>query len=191
MKASANILRSTEIYPVATEIEILSVLKILGDVYPSHRLSSSAVEVYVRLLADIPAMLLEQAALDHISRSAFFPAIAEMRAAAFNILESADPLPGGYEAWAEVQAEIGRVGHAGVPDFSNPITARVVEQLGWRYLCLSENPVADRAHFVQAYQELAARKREAMRRLDFVSRFIARLQAGDYPRLTRGESQAT
>ena len=114
MRASANILRSTEIFPVATEIEILSVLKILGDVYPSHRLSSSAVEVYVRLLADIPAMLLEQAALDHISRSAFFPAIAEMRAAAFNILESADPLPGGYEAWAEVQAEIGRVGHAAI-----------------------------------------------------------------------------
>jgi hypothetical protein len=175
---------------MASEIEILSVLKVLGDVYPSHRLSSAAVEVYVRLLGDLPALLLDQAVLDHIGRSAFFPAIAELRTAAFNILESADPLPGGYEAWAEVQSEIGRVGNGGVPTFSNPVTAQVVEQFGWRYLCLSENPVADRAHFVQAYQELAARKRESIRRLSVVSQFIARLQAGDLPQLVGGEGQA-
>ena len=172
---------------MATEIETLSVLKILGDVYPRHQLSSSAVEVYVRLLADIPGLLLEQAALDHIGRSTFFPAIAELRAAAFNIIEAAHPMPGGYEAWSEVQAEIRRVGYAGVPNFSNPITAQVVEQFGWRYLCLSENPVADRAHFVQAYRDLAACRRDSDHRLTIITRFIARLQSGDYPQLTDGE----
>jgi hypothetical protein len=54
---------------VATQIETLAVLKILGDVYPSHHLSSAAIEVYVYLLADIPGVLFEQATLDHIRRS--------------------------------------------------------------------------------------------------------------------------
>lgn len=174
---------------MATEIEVLRVLKILGDVYPSFHLSSSAIEVYVQLLADIPGPVLEQAALDHISRSTFFPAIAELRSAAFDILEAVDPIPTDYEAWAEVQAEIRRVGHCGRPELKNPLAAQVVAQLGWRYLCFSENPVADRAHFVQAYQALAGRQRCSNRRLQMVNRFIAALQAADQPQLPGGEPE--
>jgi hypothetical protein len=174
---------------MATEIETLRVLKILGDIYPSFHLSSSAIEVYMQVLADIPGPVLEQAALDHISRSTFFPAIAELRSAAFGILEAANPIPTDYEAWAELQAEIRRVGHSGKPHFKNPIAAQVVDQLGWRYLCLSENPVADRAHFVQAYQALAERQRHSVRRLQVVTEFIATLKANSQPQLTGGEGE--
>jgi hypothetical protein len=172
---------------VAKEIETLRVLKILGDVYPSYQLSSSAIEVYVRLLADIPGLVLEQAALDHISRSTFFPSIAELRSAAFSIIDASDPVPTEYEAWSEVQAEIHRVGHCLPPQFENPITSQVVEQLGWCYLCLSENPVADRAHFVQAYQALAERQRNSAHRLQIVTEFIAGLKSASHPKLPTGE----
>ena len=174
---------------MATEIEILRVLKILGDTYPSFHLSSSAIEIYVQLLADIPGAVLEQAALDHISRSTFFPAIAELRSAAFSILEAADPTPTEYEAWSEVQAEIRRVGHCGQPELENPLAAQVVQQLGWRHLCLSENPVADRAHFVQAYQSLAERQRQSARRLQVVAEFIATMKMANQPLLTGGEEE--
>ena len=174
---------------MATEIETLRVLKILGDVYPSFQLSSSAIEVYVRLLADIPSLILEQSALDHISRSTFFPSIAELRSAAFSIIEAVDPIPTEYEAWSEVQSEIHRVGHRDPPQFDNPLTAQVVEQLGWRYLCLSENPVADRAHFVQAYQALGERQRSSARRLQMVTEFITALKSADHPKLTMGEQE--
>jgi hypothetical protein len=175
---------------MATEIETLRVLKILGDVYPSFQLSSSAIEVYVQLLADIPGPVLEQAALDHISRSTFFPAIAELRSAAFGILEAADPIPTDYEAWSVVQDEIRRVGHCSQPQLKNPLAAQVVQQLGWRYLCFSENPVADRAHFVQAYQALAERQRHSVRRLHVVTKFITTLRADRQLQLTSGEEEA-
>ena len=174
---------------MATEIEILRVLKILGDIYPSFQLNSSAIEVYVQLLADIPGPVLERAAMEHISQSTFFPSIAELRAAAFNILEAANPIPTDYEAWAEVQAEIRRVGHCGQPKFMNPLAAQVVRQLGWRYLCLSENPVADRAHFVQAYQALVERQRNSTHRLQVVADFIATLKATSQPQLAGGEGE--
>ena len=174
---------------MAIEIEVLRVLKILGDVYPSYKLSSSAIEVYVRLLADIPGTVLEQSALDHISRSTFFPSIAELRTAAFSVIDAADPIPTEYEAWSQVQAEIHRAGHCNHPQLDNPIATQVVEQLGWRTLCLSENPVADRSHFVQAYQALAERERNSAHRLPMVTEFIAALKAADHPKLTSGEQE--
>ena len=174
---------------MATEIEILRVIKILGDVYPTYQLSSSAIEVYIRLLADIPGSVLEQSALDHISRSTFFPSIAELRSAAFSIIEASHPIPNGYEAWSEVQAEIQRVGHCNQPQFDNPITSKVIEQLGWRTLCLSDNPVADRAHFVQAYQALAERERISSHRLQMVTDFIAEMERPDHPKLTVGKQE--
>ncbi len=189
MPAFASISKNGGVLPMATEIEVLRILKLLGDVYPSFNLNSSAVEVYVHLLADIPGTVLEQAVLDHISRSTFFPAIAELRTTAFNILEAAYPIPTAYEAWAEVQAEIQRVGHCGRPELKNSIAAQVVAQLGWRYLCFSENPVADRAHFVQAYQAMVERQRCSTRRLQMVNQFIAALQAADQPQLTDGEEE--
>jgi hypothetical protein len=162
---------------MANEIEILKTLKILGDIYSNYHLSSSAVEVYVHLLADIPGEVLEQAALEHISRSTYFPTIAELRTAAFDILEAISPMPTDYEAWAEVQAEIRRVGNAGQPQFSHALIARTVNLLGWRYLCLSENPVADRSHFIQAYQALRENARRETRRLQLVTEFIAALKS--------------
>jgi hypothetical protein len=178
-----------EVSLMATELEILSVLKILGDVYPSYKLTGAAIEMYVQLLADIQARVLEQSALDHISRSSFFPSIAELRLAAFRLLELARPLPSEYDAWADVQAEIKRVGYRGQPHFTNPITSKVVKQLGWGYLCHSDNQVSDRAHFIQAYQVLAERVHTAESRLPSISEFIAKLESTDYPMLDSGEQE--
>jgi hypothetical protein len=178
-----------EAFPMASEIEILRVLKILGDVYPSYNLSSSAIEIYVQLLADIPGAVLEQSSMEHMSRSTFFPSIAELRSAAFSIIEAAHPVPTAYEAWSEVQALIQNTGHYNDPIFDNPITAQVVKQLSWRYLCLSDNPVADRAHFIQAYQFLVERERNLDHRLPMVREFISVLKASHHPMLSSGNKE--
>lgn len=157
--------------------EILHVLALLGAVYPGFELKELTVEVYLRLLSDIPADLLEQAALDHVSRSTFFPTIAELRSAAFGLLEAAHPALDAHSAWLEVQAEIERVGRKGEPHFSTPLIEQAVEALGWRNLCLSDNPVAERAHFVQTYQAVIEQGRQSARRLPEVRKYIA-LQAG-------------
>ena len=162
--------------------EALKVIQMLGEVYPGYKLSKGGIKTYVRLLADLPPTLLEQAALDHIARSAFFPTIAELRSAAFELLESAHPGPSAYDAWGQVQEAIRKIGHIEQPTWDDPLTDKVVGSLGWRHLCLSDNPIADRSHFVQAYQALAERHRQAQRRPLEVQRFVA-LQAGSFPEL--------
>ena len=184
-----NISKSMEVFPMASEIEILRVLKTLGDVFPSFRLSSSAIEINVQLLVDIPGAVLEQSSMEHMSRSSFFPSIAELRSAAFSIIDAAQPVPTAYEAWSEVQELIQHTGHYNLPKFDNPITAQVVKQLNWRYLCLSNNPVADRAHFIQAYQALVERERNSEHRLPMVREFISELKAGHPPKLSSGNQE--
>ncbi len=166
----------------SSPIDVLKVLKLLGEVYPNYQLSGSAVAIYVRMLSDLPAELIEQAALDHISRSTFFPTIAELRSAAFDILEAVQQNPSAYDAWRQVQMAIRCVGHVGQPVWDDPLTKKVVDDLGWRHLCLSENPIADRSHFIQAYQALVERRRIEQRRPLEVQQFIA-LQAGSQPEL--------
>lgn len=61
----------------------------------------------------------------------------------------------GGDAWGDVLREIGRTGRYRSPSFADEVTARAVARLGWRELCDSENPVADRARFVQLYDQLA------------------------------------
>lgn len=61
----------------------------------------------------------------------------------------------GGDAWGDVLREIGATGRYRDPRFADPITATVVRRLGWRELCDSENAVADRARFVQLYDQLA------------------------------------
>jgi hypothetical protein len=64
--------------------------------------------------------------------------------------------PGGAEQWSRVCDAIGAVGRfRPAPAFRDPVTARVVDALGWRELCESENQVADRARFIELYDRLA------------------------------------
>lgn len=62
----------------------------------------------------------------------------------------------GGDAWGDVLREVGRTGRYRRPQFSDAVTARVVDRLGWVELCDSENTVADRARFVELYDKLAA-----------------------------------
>jgi hypothetical protein len=119
--------------------------------------------LYAQLLSDIPIDQLKQAALRHIGTSKFFPTIAELREATATLALPVQQTA--LEAWGEVMAALSDAryyvytDHCEVPVFANPITNRLVASMGWRNICASDNVIADRARFVQAYEVLAERER--------------------------------
>jgi hypothetical protein len=149
---------------MATTNEVHRVWAVLLSAYPSWEKESSeeklarTLTVYERLLRDIPGEALEAAALQLIAESKFFPTVAELRAKALSLLGPTFPSP--MEAWGEVKRAISRHGRYQVPEFDNPITAKVVQGMGWLSLCDSENEAADRARFMQAYDTLCRREQE-------------------------------
>jgi hypothetical protein len=109
------------------------------------------------------------AAVQHLMATrVHMPAIAEVRAAALEMQRG--PIKAGGEAWGQVLRAISRFGFYQPPNnpederpwsFSDPITGRCVEALGWRSLCSSENLQPDRARFIELYDKLAKEQRTA------------------------------
>lgn len=131
--------------------EILKLLKILSSTYPSYNLAEETPDIYFAVLQDIPYDVLKTAALDHISRSPWFPKVSELRKAAVDIALDSRQFPNAYDAWGEAERAMRRWGRDHKPDFDNPVLERTIAALGWRNLCMSTNQVADRARFIEAY----------------------------------------
>ena len=160
---------------------IVKIMGVLHAAYPNFVFADNTITVYGEMLADLDPYLLEQAAKAHLVTGKFFPTIAELRERVAGLVERACKTPGGAEAWGEVTDKIRTYGNTlyggNVPEFSSPIVTKVVGYFGWNELCLSENSVADRARFLQAYEVELNRAREDMRFLPETHDAVALMSA--------------
>jgi len=172
---------------MATKNEFTNIMTVLVSAYPGFAFVDPTSEVYLDLLADIPGKLLNAAALEHISRSKYFPTVAELRQTAFDLLQGQPGQPpDAHSAWVEVQKAFDEIGKWGQPVFSEPLIGEAVRALNWPALCRSDNPVSDRAHFVQVYQALLERSLFQQRRLPAVQKDVQAFLTGSSARLTEG-----
>lgn len=142
--------------------EVAELVAMLIASFPSSKADDKTSAVYERMLLDLD----HHAALDAIERliatSRFLPTIAEIRETA--LVASAGEVKRGGEAWGEVQRLLARYGAKRYDlgwkaPIADPVAAQVVAALGWVALCYSENQVADRARFIDLYDQIAARDR--------------------------------
>lgn len=146
-----------------TEQESRQILATLFAAFPVETRNINANEaaaivgVYRRGLEDLDGQLVASA-IDVLTKTVErLPTIAKIRQAVVE-LQHGYRRPGG-DAWGDVVAAIKRHGAARAPgadfSFGDPLVARAVDQMGWRELCLSTNQIADRARFVELYDEYA------------------------------------
>lgn len=134
----------------------MKILKQLFSAYANAQVTVETIAVYDRLLSDIPPADLQTVVDQCIATCKFLPTVAELRDE-WHKLTVCLGTPTATEAWADVIKQIRQVGHTGKPEFASPVTAQVVRAMGWRDLCMSENVVADRAHFLRMYEQLVER----------------------------------
>jgi hypothetical protein len=169
--------------------------RLLRDVWPKDgaAISPVTVEIYSRVLADIPDDLLQAATVQVLAAATFWPKPAELRKAAIG-LRWPDELTGA-EAWGRVHAYIlkwpagGRfVGdhHVDPPALPERIQRAVNAVGGLAYLRTSENAVADRARFCDVYDVLVRRATEHAQMLPEVRAVVERLQAPASAQLEAG-----
>lgn len=167
--------------------EIIQIMTGLAALYPRHEIHEATFSAYHRVLHDIPADLLDMAALDLGSTQTFYPSAAELRQAAFRLADAGGYwLPSSDEALAEVVRGLARWGRYHAPEWSNPLIGQAVSSIGgWLALCDSTNWAADRARFLDAYNRLAARKKAEAEMLPEVKQAVkalaARFDAGALP----------
>ncbi len=143
---------------------------------------------YERQLGDLDYDVADVAVEQLIATLKFLPSIAEVREAYVALL-AGEARPGG-EAWGIVHRAIHSQGRYRIPgvdfDFGDPVALDVVRSMNWRELCDSQNPVADRARFVELYDKLAAqdRRRKSVESLPATRRFLELDAARSQHRLT-------
>ena len=174
---------------MATEQVIVQVLGVLAAAFPQFNLTKETGAVYSRVLSDVPDELLQHAALDCVSKCKWFPTVSELRDAALSIKRIGAGEPSAFEAWDEVCRLIRDQGHGSTPEFSHPWIAAAVRQSGgWMRLCMSENSVADRARFLEAFADAQRRNLEADRTLPQVRDLALRLASARRPELPGGKA---
>jgi len=175
--------------------EFKAIWTVLCLAYPTWSRENSAemmaqtLRLYYRLLRDTPAEVLEAAAIQHVATSRFFPTIAELRETVLTL--SAPPTPPAMAAWGELREALAdsryyryQDGYHESPKFANPVLQQVVDAMGFGVLQLSEDQVADRARFIQAYETFARRAREDALMLPQVRSVAQRLRGASPPCLT-------
>lgn len=145
----------------------------------------SMFEVWPQYLNDLDDTLLLAAVQEHITHSQWLPSIAELRASAVSIMRQASPAhQSAIDAWGEVKRAFLRVGYDGKPEFTNPITAKVIRLMGWRDLCLSDAPEGvDRAQFERYYNEEIRRAEAQAQQSPQVAAFVASMDANRFAAL--------
>lgn len=154
---------------------VMEICGLLAAAYPRFELQAQTIEVYARCLTDLPDAVLEAAAKDCIARSRFFPTVAELREAAHGITHAGEETA--FEAWEQVMRSFRMCDQC--PSFRNPRIKKALDGIGgWRLVGLSDNTVADRARFIQAYNVYQERDKRQQLSLPEVRRLAEGLKMG-------------
>lgn len=152
-----------------TEKEVVKLFVLLTAAYPRFDTFSDpektrpVIKLWAEMLADIPYEVAEVAVKKFILESSYPPTIAEIRKQAIEIATSPEDKIGPAEAWGEVERAIRLYGsymEEEALSSMSPAVARVVKYIGWREICLSEEPGVVRGQFLKMYQQLQERERK-------------------------------
>jgi hypothetical protein len=118
------------------------------------------VNLWLKMLSDTECYIVEAAIEKFLVESKFPPTIADIRERIADITVVKEKTS--IEAWNDVKTSIRKFGFYREKDAMEMLsgtTRKVVEAIGFSTLCLSENEMVDRAHFLKVYDNLANRDR--------------------------------
>jgi hypothetical protein len=173
---------------MATAETIATVLKEIAAAYPKFMADEASradvTKVWAIYLADIPDDLLVVAVRKFISSSdhAFAPSIPEIRKAATSLRIEINGIPTSYEAWDEVlrapkprPAPLWRDGKIVEEEpykWSHEIVYTVARRLGWPRFPDDTQLMADRSHFLKAYEAELSKATQQETRIKLVDEYI-------------------
>ena len=146
-----------------TKIETAKLLAVLAAAFPRFEVDDLKVQVWHEMLGDLDYATANMAVKKLILENTFPPSIAEVRKAAMEILNP--DVMTAAEAWGEVERAVRVYGcYQEIEALASlsPRTAKVVRQIGWREICLNEEPGVVRGQFLKMYQQVQERDHREM-----------------------------
>jgi len=164
--------------------EFTNIAVAIKEAYPNANVlnGKTAMDLWFRMLEDLDYSLVQNAVLEHISTNKYAPAISEIREQCANRMQVLHDWDG---AWGEVMKAIrfyGQYREEEALASLNDLTRQVVKRFGFRKLCITDNEIADRAHFKSAYQGMVKEAKNQFQLPKFVidekNKYLASNQMG-------------
>ena len=161
-----------------TKEEWKVLVKAMKSAYPNQNFIPDewSLELWYKMLSDIPYEALNLAIQRHISTNRYPPTIADLRGC---MVQEKD----WSEGWAEVKRAISLYGaprEKEALESMSPLTRQIVKRLGFQEICMSENIMVERANFRMIYEQEAKKKSEELRLPETVrARLNGILQIGE------------
>ena len=126
---------------------------------------SERIAMYVEMLADIPAEVLDKVCKKAMYENKYLPSIAELVQNANNLIAeiSGTDIPSWDEAWKEIEKEMNDTFVYGKPRFSSAVIQKAVDSFGWEELCTVEtkNLFIARAQLRDMYLAICEQRRKS------------------------------
>lgn len=120
--------------------------------------------IYVEMLNDIPADVLDKVCKKAILECKFLPSVAELVQSARNFIGdmTGNSTPTWEEAWKEIEHEMQTTFVYGTPQFSHMEIKQAVDAFGWQELCsvLTKDLPIVRAQLRDMYNNICAENRK-------------------------------
>jgi len=165
-----------------SELELLKLIEMCSANYrnwPEKGKEEDVIRLWTILFSDVDPTQLRMAVQNHIFESTFPPTVADIREQIAKTTLRGQKT--GIEAWGEVKSAIRRFGVYNEEKAVSSLQGtcrRVVELMGFRELCMSENEMADRAHFLKVYESLVSREKEEIKNPALIESVLQRLPQG-------------
>lgn len=146
------------------QTEVIKLIGICSSNYknwPEPDKAEMMLALWTKMLSDTEYFVAEAAIEKFLAESVYPPTIADIRARIADLTVFREKTA--IEAWGDVCQAIRKYGYyqqKEAMDSLSAVTAKVVRSLGYSTLCMSDNEMADRAHFLKVYDTLAKRERE-------------------------------
>lgn len=141
--------------------ETVQLLAVVNAAFPNMQVTEATVKLWHELLGDLDFNLAIAATKKLILESSYPPTIADIRKRAAEIMTPQEI--DAAEAWGEVERAIRKYGYyceSEALESMSPQVARVVRYIGWREICLSEEPGVVRGQFLKMYQQVSEREQK-------------------------------
>ncbi len=146
-----------------TQVEVARLLTIMASAWPQFEPSEDKVLLWHEMMQDVDYQVAQAALKVLIARKTFPPSIAEFRQEVLAISTPAEDQITPAEAWGMVVhaiREYGSYREREALESLPPAVRKTVEYIGWREICLSEEPDVIRAQFMRMFQQVSERRQK-------------------------------